>query len=360
MFGLYIHIPYCRSKCAYCDFYSAAVQGGVPDEYVDAVVRELWRFAPCGSTPLRPDTVYFGGGTPSLLTPRQVLRILDAAGPVPGAEVTLEANPETVTRERLAEFRAAGVDRPSFGVQTASDASPARLGRRHTAEDARRALDSAHRAGFDNISGDIMLALPRYTTDELRATVDLLADACTHVSAYLLKIEPGTVFGRRPPDGLPDDDAAADFYLACVDALAARGFRQYEISNFARPGFESRHNLIYWDCRDYLGVGPAAHSCMGGRRFFTPRGTAAFLTRDAEYTPDGGCTARDYIMLRLRLADGLNLGELQRRFGARLTQRQLAFANTLMRNGLARFDGRTPALTPRGMIVQNAVLCELL
>lgn len=360
MLGLYIHIPYCRSKCAYCDFASAAVKGGVPDEYVDAVLRELWRFSPCGSTPLRPDTVYLGGGTPSLLTPRQVSRILDAAGPVPGAEITLEANPDTVTRDVLAGFRAAGVNRLSVGVQTASDESLRRIGRRHTAAEAARTLKDARAAGFENISGDIMLALPHYTADEMRDTVALLAGECTHISAYLLKIEPDTVFGRRAPDGVPGDDEAADFYLACVDELAARGYRQYEISNFAQPGFAGRHNLLYWDCRDYLGIGPSAHSCMSGKRFFTPRGTDAFLRADAVYTPDGDCTAQDYIMLRLRLAEGLSLAKLQSRFGVSLTPAQTAFCRSLAQNGLARFDGETLSLTPRGMLVQNSVLTELL
>ena len=201
-----------------------------------------------------------------------------------------------------------------------------------------------------------MLALPHYTADEMRDTVALLAGECTHISAYLLKIEPDTVFGRRAPDGVPGDDEAADFYLACVDELAARGYRQYEISNFAQPGFEGRHNLLYWDCRDYLGIGPSAHSCMSGKRFFTPRGTDAFLRADAVYTPDGGCTAQDYIMLRLRLAEGLSLAKLQGRFGVSLAPAQTAFCRSLAQNGLARFDGETLSLT----LVQNSVLTELL
>lgn len=360
MLGLYIHIPYCRSKCAYCDFASAAVKGGVPDEYVDAVLRELWRFSPCGSTPLRPDTVYLGGGTPSLLTPRQVSRILDAAGPVPGAEITLEANPDTVTRDVLAGFRAAGVNRLSVGVQTASDESLRRIGRRHTAAEAARTLKDARAAGFENISGDIMLALPHYTADEMRDTVALLAGECTHISAYLLKIEPDTVFGRRPPEGLPGDDEAAGFYLAAVRALSQAGFAQYEISNFARPGFESRHNLAYWHCEEYLGLGPAAASCMGARRFSTPRGTAAFLAGEAQYADEGPVTAEDEVMLRLRLAEGLDLDALQAKWGVRWDARRLAFCRTLARRGLARFDGRRLALTPRGFLVQNSILCELM
>lgn len=360
MFGLYIHIPYCRSKCRYCDFYSTPCPDGVPEAYIDALCREMDRFSPCGSTPLRPDTLYFGGGTPSLLTPAQAARLIRAAGPVPDAEITLEANPETVTPERLAAFRRAGVNRLSLGIQTARDDSLARLGRRHTAAQSRRALGMAVQAGFTDISGDLMLALPAYTMAELDETTALLAESgCTHISGYLLKIEPNTVFGKRPPEALPDDDAAADFYLAAVEKLAALGYAQYEISNFARPGFESRHNRIYWDCGDYLGLGPAAHSCMGGKRFATPAGTAAFLAAPAVYEPQGECTAEDYIMLQLRLSRGLSLSALRARYGVSFSSEKLRFLQTLAEHGLAVFDGSVLRLTPRGMLVQNSILCEL-
>ena len=360
MFGLYIHIPYCRSKCRYCDFYSTPCPDGVPEAYIDALCREMDRFSPCGSTPLRPDTLYFGGGTPSLLTPAQAARLIRAAGPVPGAEITLEANPETVTPERLAAFRRAGVNRLSLGIQTARDDSLARLGRRHTAAQSRRALGTAVQAGFTDISGDLMLALPAYTMAELDETTALLAESgCTHISGYLLKIEPNTVFGKRPPEALPGDDAAADFYLAAVEKLAALGYAQYEISNFARPGFESRHNRIYWDCGDYLGLGPAAHSCMGGKRFATPAGTAAFLAAPAVYEPQGECTAEDYIMLQLRLSRGLSLSALRARYGVSFSSEKLRFLQTLAEHGLAVFDGSVLRLTPRGMLVQNSILCEL-
>lgn len=360
MFGLYIHIPYCRSKCRYCDFYSTPCPDGVPEAYIDALCREMDRFSPCGSTPLRPDTLYFGGGTPSLLTPAQAARLIRAAGPVPGAEITLEANPETVTPERLAAFRRAGVNRLSLGIQTARDDSLARLGRRHTAAQSRRALGMAVQAGFTDISGDLMLALPAYTMAELDETTALLAESgCTHISGYLLKIEPNTVFGKRPPEALPGDDAAADFYLAAVEKLAALGYAQYEISNFARPGFESRHNRIYWDCGDYLGLGPAAHSCMGGKRFATPAGTAAFLAAPAVYEPQGECTAEDYIMLQLRLSRGLSLSVLRARYGVSFSSEKLRFLQTLAEHGLAVFDGSVLRLTPRGMLVQNSILCEL-
>lgn len=378
MLGLYLHIPYCEGKCLYCDFYAQGGSHTVPDAYLDALLRELFRFSPCA--PLRPDTLYFGGGTPSLLTPAQAARLIDAADPLPGAEITLEANPGTVTQQTLEAFHSAGVNRLSLGVQTARDESLARLGRRHTALQSKQALAMARAAGFTNISGDAMLALPHYTMDELRETVDLLAEGgCTHVSTYLLKIEENTVFARRPPDGLPSEDAAAEFYLAAVDLLAQYGYAQYEISNFAHPGRESRHNLIYWHCEDYLGLGPAAHSCMAGKRFSTKGGTRAFLAGEntqafgtadtaqksaavpaALYEPQGTVTREDYCMLALRLCEGLSLQTLETRWGGAFSAAQAAFLNTLCQNGMARLDGDRLMLTPRGMLVQNSILARLL
>jgi len=357
--GLYLHIPYCFSKCRYCDFYSAPGQRGVPSEYVDALLRELHRFSP--DAPLRPDTLYFGGGTPSLLAPEDAARLIAAASPLPGAEVTLEANPETVTEASLCAFREAGINRISFGVQSARDSQLKTLGRPHTARQARAAFAAARRAGFENISGDIMLALPHYTQAEFDETLELIeSGGATHISAYLLKIEPDSAFGRHPPEGLPSPDEAADFYLYAVEQLEHHGYQQYEISNFARPGYEGRHNLIYWDCGDYLGLGPAAHSCMGGRRFYYPADTEAFLHDTAAPVLDGGCGAEDYLILQLRLRKGLDLAEYKARFGKEFSTSQLAFVKNCVKNGYASFDGRTLALTPAGLIVQNSILAELL
>ena len=359
--GLYLHIPYCLARCRYCDFYSRGGQKEVPDAYVDALAREMARWGNCDCTALRPDTLYFGGGTPSLLRPAQAARLVDQAAPAPEAEVTLEVNPETVDPARLEGFRRAGINRLSLGVQTADDDSLARLGRPHTAAQSRQALAWARQAGFSNISGDIMLALPHYTREEFDRTLDLLAQGgCTHISAYLLKIEPGTAFARHTPEGLSDADAAAEFYLYAVEQLAAAGYRQYEISNFAKPGYEGRHNLLYWDCQDYLGLGPAAHSCMNRRRFYWPADTRAFVEGRSAPVQDGGCDGEDYIMLRLRLAAGLDEETLARRFGVRLTERQRAFWRRCQAAGYAAPGDGALRLTPAGMIIQNSILVELL
>lgn len=355
-FGLYYHIPYCFSRCRYCDFYAAGGQRGVPDAYIDALLRELRRH----SLPGAPDTVYFGGGTPSLLTPGQAARLIEAAAPRAGAEITLEANPETVTKELLRGFRAAGVNRLSLGVQSASDPQLRTLGRPHNAAQARAAFTEARQAGFENISGDIMLALPHYTRKEFDDTLSLIREGgAVHISAYLLKIEPGSAFGRRPPEGLPDPDQAADFYLYAVDQLARAGYHQYEISSFAQPGFEGRHNRIYWDCGDYLGLGPAAHSCLGGRRFYYPPDTAAFIA-GSDPVSDGLCGAEDYLILQLRLSSGLDLDAYRRRGGVPFTARQKAFLDRCARAGYLTLTPHRLTLTPLGMIVQNSILEELI
>lgn len=354
-YGIYLHIPYCRALCRYCDFYTAPGARGVPREYVEALKRELRRPHPA------PDTLYFGGGTPALLTPAQAAELIAAAGPRPGAEITLEANPDAVTPETLAGFRAAGVTRLSFGVQSARDSQLRTLGRLHTAAGAARALAWAREAGFPELCGDIMLALPGYTRAEFDETLALLAEGgCTHISAYLLKIELGTAFAARPPAGLPDPDAAADFYLYAVDRLEAAGYRQYEISNFARPGHEGRHNLLYWNCRDYQGIGPAAHSCVGGVRRFWPGDTAGFIAGTAQEEEEGRCDAEDFLLMQLRLTHGLDMAEYQARGGAPFTAAQQTFLRQCQAHGYAVWDGRTLRLTPAGMVVQNAILEELI
>ena len=354
-YGIYLHIPYCRARCRYCDFYTAPGARGVPREYVEALKRELRRPHPA------PDTLYFGGGTPALLTPAQAAELIAAAGPRPGAEITLEANPDAVTPGTLAGFRAAGVTRLSFGVQSARDSQLRTLGRLHTAAGAARALAWAREAGFPELCGDIMLALPGYTRAEFDETLALLAEGgCTHISAYLLKIEPGTAFAARPPAGLPDPDAAADFYLYAVDRLEAAGYRQYEISNFARPGHEGRHNLLYWNCRDYQGIGPAAHSCVGGVRRFWPGDTAGFVAGTVQEEEEGRCDAEDFLLMQLRLTHGLDMAEYQARGGAPFTAAQQTFLRQCQAHGYAVWDGRTLRLTPAGMVVQNAILEELI
>lgn len=367
--GLYIHVPFCVRKCPYCDFYSVAR----PDEeavqaYVDAVVRELeaWaaRLAPC-----RADTLYFGGGTPSLLTGAQIAQIIEAAAHGFGlndAEITLEANPAEELDERLYAFAAAGGNRVSLGMQSAHDGELALLGRRHDAAAVWRAAEAVDRAGIDNFSLDAMLGLPGQNEAAVVQTVAAAAAVgAAHVSAYLLSIEPGTPFdARRAALGLPNEEQTVRLYEAVADALTARGYRHYEISNFARPGRESRHNLKYWSALPYLGVGPGAHSFVGGQRFAYARDWQAFVQGAQPVTSAPNASWADgseeeYVLLRLRLAEGVVEEEFTARFGHTLPEDYRRQAAALPA-GLAVVDNRGIRLTRRGWLVSNTVIAHIL
>ena len=359
-YGLYIHVPFCRAKCSYCDFYSSGGYTGVQESYIDAILRDFTRYAPCDATGiLRPSTIYFGGGTPSLLSAAQVKRLLDAFVPKAGAQITLEANPESATEEKLGGWREAGVNRLSIGVQTAQDESLARLGRLHSARDAQNALKYAKNAGYDSVSGDMMLALPHYSNEEcLRTLVALQEGGVQHVSAYLLKVEEGTPLFKNMP-ALPSDDEAAAFYLFAVGALQKAGYAQYEISNFAQPGHESRHNLLYWDAQNWLGLGPGAHSHINRRRFSFTSDTELFLRDVSPPQEEGILSANDYIMLRLRLVAGMQEAQLYEKFHVKMTTRQRNAWRQFVKHGYARPGEGVWALTPEGMLVQNTILAQL-
>ena len=353
--GLYIHIPFCKKKCNYCDFYSRGGADSVPEEYIDAVIKEAdkWPQLVCR-------TVYFGGGTPSLLTGNQVSRILSALQIAEGAEITLEANPDTLTLEKLSAFRAAGVNRLSIGVQTVYDKSLQTLGRIHSAEKAGAAFDMAKQAGFENISGDIMLGLNDYSCKEMTDTIDFLIDhGAKHISAYMLKVEEGTPFYTDRPANLPTEEELSDYYLVCCEYLKNKGYTQYEISNFCLEGYHSRHNSIYWQLGNYLGIGPSAHSCMNGHRFYYERSLDKFMSCPA-IIPDGQVDADDYIMLSLRLKEGLNLETLKDRWGLVLSDFTLKKMEIYRKQGFINFDSNCISLTPTGFLAENMIASDIM
>lgn len=353
--GLYIHIPFCVKKCNYCDFYSKGGNLTVSDEYVSAVIREIKKYKG-----IQWKTVYFGGGTPSLLTPQQVKDILLSADVMENAEITLEANPETVTLEKLKGFRKAGVNRLSFGVQTANQKSLETLGRIHSNRKVTEAFENAKAAGFTNISGDVMIGLPDYSNREIDDTVELLAQLeATHISSYMLKIEEGTPFAVNTPQNIPDDDRMSDFYLYACEKIESMGYKQYEISNFAKPGYESKHNSIYWKLEDYVGIGPSAHSCLEGKRFYYPRDIDAFMT-NPQTVEDGEVDVDEFIMLSLRLKKGLDLTELKEKWGRELTRLQYKKLKILENQGYIIFENNTVSLTPKGFLMENAIACEIM
>ena len=356
--GLYIHFPFCAAKCPYCDFYSAAGSASEMDAYTDAAVRAVWAWQAQGA---RFDTVYFGGGTPSLLGAARLVRIADVLRNEPIREFTVECNPSRIEDGFFSALHEAGVTRVSLGLQSAVDDERRILGRSADAETVARRVRDARKAGFAEISLDLMLGVPQQTSDSLRRSVAFCAAlGVTHVSAYLLKLEPGTPFyARRDTLALPDEDTVCDLYLQAVGELAENGFQQYEISNFAVPGHEGRHNLKYWDDREYVGVGPAAHSFFRGRRFYHPRDTAGFLRGDAPI-PDGeGGSFAEYAMLRLRLAEGLTQAGTRSRFGYDIPASVFARAERLPET-LVRTDESGIRLTPSGFLVSNAILADIL
>ncbi|MDE6781224.1 MAG: radical SAM family heme chaperone HemW [Ruminococcus sp.] len=355
--GIYIHIPFCGRKCAYCDFYSESFRKDTVSEYVVAVVRNLRVYSDKSKI---TDTVYFGGGTPSLLSPEQVGMILDEINRnfrlSADAEITLEANPNTVDFRKLENLRKAGVNRLSVGLQSMVDSELKFLGRTHSADRAEKAITDAYGAGFENISCDVMIALPEQSPDSLRYTLDRITSLpIQHISGYILKTESGTPFDcDKIKNILPDDDTTAELYLEMVKLLGDRGFAQYEVSNFARRGFESRHNCRYWKCLDYIGIGASAHSCYNGRRFSVDRVLRDFINRPVQkitITDPNPCTFEEYAMLRLRLAEGLDLDDFpEYRDGI------LKKIPVLIKSGYINYNGNHISLTPEGFLVSNSVI----
>lgn len=348
--GLYIHVPFCKRKCLYCDFYSAADMSRT-DAYVRAVIRNI------KAAGLTYGTVYFGGGTPSLLTAEQISDILSAADISDGAEISMECNPESADFSYLCGLKSVGVNRVSFGIQSLNDGELAALGRLHNADKACEAVLSAHRAGFENISADLMLATPMQTAESLNNTLErLLKLPLTHVSAYLLKVEKGTPLSldKSLTEKLPNEDETADMYLMTVDRLAEAGFEQYEISNFARNGFECRHNLKYWRCEEYFGIGTSAHSFLDGERSYCPPDTEKFISAPLQERVSlgtGGDT-EEKAMLALRLTkEGLRLADFP---GAE------SRAESLLKSGLVKKEQGALLLTPEGCLVSNEIICRLI
>ncbi len=364
--GIYLHIPFCASKCPYCDFYSVPAKEDAMDTYLSALLRAIDRF------PVRDvsaDTVYFGGGTPILFGSHRlsaVLSALDRACPIDkDAEITLEANPHHSTDSELRSLRLLGINRLSLGIQSANDGELSLLGRTHRTEESLRCIDSARRAGFDNLSLDLMIGLPGQSASSLAHSLDVLISCRPeHLSTYLLKIEPGTPFAKRYRAEDLDEDQQASLYLQTVATLTGNGYSQYEISNFSLPGKESRHNLKYWEGKEYLGIGPAAHSFFAPTRTAFPRDLSAFCGAPdpwslLEETGTGG-DVEEWIMLHLRLARGVVWTELAAAFPDFDSAILLRRAEPLRKQGFFTDDPDRLALTPKGMLVSNQIIGLLL
>ncbi|WP_288313995.1 radical SAM family heme chaperone HemW [uncultured Eubacterium sp.] len=335
--GLYFHIPFCKSKCPYCDFYSVKFDEASAQQYVQEICDEIKQYQGIF------DTVYFGGGTPSILPPELIGKILDCARAQfeisDDAEITVECNPSKDLSEDFKKYASYGVNRISLGMQSAVDSERFALGRAAGRNEVERTINYARQSGIENISLDLMLGTPKQTIESLDYSFDFIKSVgVPHVSAYMLKIEEGTKFFQmRDRLVLPDDDTVGEMYIKTVDTFASFGIKQYEISNFAVPGFESRHNTKYWTLTPYLGIGKSAHSFWGGKRFFY----------DIEWNKidDGtGGDKEEQIMLGLRLAKGIDKSLVDRDFAE------------FVKMGYVADLGERIALTPKGMLVSNTII----
>lgn len=362
--GLYLHIPFCRRKCAYCDFYSAFYGEEQIDSYAEGLISQIKNW---GGRICRPlvDTVYFGGGTPSLLGER-IIPIIGAVREnyrvAEDAEITLEINPTGDSEKVLSAAKKAGVNRLSVGAQSGDNEMLSVLGRTHSAQDTLNTVKTARKLGFNNISLDLMIGLPSSDLTSLRADLDFVLSAePDHISAYILKLEENTLFyKRRDTLDLPDEDQTAEQYLYMCRYLEERGFSHYEISNFGMRGKEGKHNLKYWHCEEYLGIGPSAHSFLEGERFYYPRDSRAFLRGEPPVADGTGGGEEEYIMLALRLKEGLCFKKYRERFGTDLPDSIKKAALPLKRAGLLNINDAGISLTDRGMLLSNSIITNLL
>ncbi len=355
--GIYIHVPFCAKKCPYCDFYSCSYNLKSAEKYTDAIIRDINNLP----KDIYADTIYFGGGTPSLLPFNMLNKILETLFHnchIINPEVTLEVNPCTVTKEKLFQYINIGINRLSLGIQSVHDDELKLLGRIHTWKKAKEIIKSAQIIGFNNISCDVMIGLPKQNIDKIKTTLNQIAElSVQHISAYILKIEENTPFNTQDIiNTLPDDDYVSDLYLFMVKELKKLGYTQYEISNFSKIGFESQHNLKYWKCHDYIGLGPSAHSCFNGKRFRISSNLNKYLNSTEKIITDKNPYNDDEkIMLGLRLTEGININNFPNKKALFLKKAEL-----FQKMGLINIENNFIKLTPEGFLVSNSIINEFI
>jgi oxygen-independent coproporphyrinogen III oxidase len=374
--GLYVHVPFCAAICNYCNFNRVLFDADLKTRYVDAVLREIRSAARRESEQtdmaVQADTIFFGGGTPSLLEPAEIGAIITALGEgfplAEDVEITLEANPETTDAERMAGFREAGVNRVSFGVQSFRDVELRRLSRLHTASRAEIAVTEARHAGFDNISLDLMMWLPQQDVASWLHSVERLIElGPEHASLYMLELYPNAPLreemARAEWSQAPDDDVAA-MYVEAMERLERAGYRQYEISNVARPGRESRHNLKYWRDEEWLGFGPGAHSTRRGVRWKNISSPAEYVSAVAggnrlitdERRLSEEERLEEALFTGLRLTDGISLAAIRDRYGVDVWERFGRDLQPFSDEGLLVYDGGSLRVTRRGMLLAHEIM----
>jgi len=374
--GIYIHIPFCRQKCNYCDFYSIKWNAESEKKYVESVINEIKSYKYEAGGKYVADTIYFGGGTPTIINPGNLKVILDNLNELieidKNAEISMEANPNTLTADKLKAYKEIGINRLSIGVQSLNDEILKKIGRIHNSKEAVEAIGRAGESGFENINADVMFNIPGQTVKDIEDTVsEIIETGVKHISFYSLKLEKGTpMFTMEKNDkiAMPDEETEREMYYAGRNVMEKNNIFQYEISNFAEKSHECRHNLKYWNQEEYIGLGPSAHSFLNNIRYSNPgdlnlyckNADAGKFDRIIHEELDEEDLITEYIMLRLRLTEGLNTGDFEEKFKLNFNERYKSQINYLVNNKLLVYDKDFIRLTKKGMDISNYVIEEFM
>lgn len=374
--GIYVHIPFCKKKCNYCDFYSVKWDDESENKYIDAVINEINNYQSTLDDKYIVDTVYFGGGTPTIINPHNLRRILENIRSTfeidKDAEISMEANPNTLTEENLKAYKEIGINRLSIGIQSLNDDILYKIGRIHNSREALEAIDRAKQFGFENINADVMFNIPGQTTMDIEDTLNKIIEKnVKHISFYSLKLEKGTpmyVMEKNSKIIMPDEDEEREMYYAGRNVMEKNNLFQYEISNFAIKGYECKHNLKYWNQEEYIGIGPSAHSFLNSIRYSNPSDLKLYCesgeTNTFERKIQEILSEKDlifeYIMLRLRLTEGLNIVDFKNKFSVDFNEAYSSQMDYLTKNKLLECKGNFVKLTQTGMDISNFVFEEFM
>lgn len=367
--GIYLHIPFCKQKCNYCDFCSSPSFIDKADEYTDALLKEIDTYK--SADKIYVDSVFFGGGTPSILPSEQFIKIVEKLNEIffigNDAEITLEANPKTLTAEKLEVYKKCGVNRLSIGMQTIHENELKKLGRIHNFEDFLTSFRIARNAGFDNINIDLMYGIPEQTVESFKKTLEtVISLSPEHISCYGLIIEENTPFYElKGTLNLPKENDELDMYDACVNELSIAGYRHYEISNYSKEGYICRHNMKYWTLDEYIGFGISAHSFYNGRRYYNKSDFGEYISSNClnyrqNETDFIGIDYNEYIMLRLRISDGIVFREFKDIFGFDFRAGREELLKRYVEAGYAVYSDNSFFLTDKGFYLSNAIISTLI
>lgn len=374
--GIYIHIPFCKQKCNYCDFYSIKWDDESENKYIESIINEIKSYKDkfCGN--YIADTIFFGGGTPSIIKPENLGRIIDCLRDVIGihkqSEISMEANPNTLTSERLKSYKQIGINRLSIGIQSLNDEILKKIGRIHNSTEALETIDRAKSMGFENINADVMFNIPGQTVNDIEETISKIIDrGVKHISFYSLKLEKGTPMYSMEKNNkiiMPDEEVEREMYYAGRNIMEKNNLFQYEISNFALKGYECRHNLKYWNQEEYIGLGPSAHSFLNNTRYSNPSDLKLYCDNSMPNKFDRIIQEElgnddlmfEYIMLHLRLTEGVNVIDFKNKFSYDFMEKYKMQVDYLVKNNLIEIENDIVRLTKKGMDISNYVIEEFM